>query len=74
MNADGRTRFQEGNAVTERSVGSEQWGRFLIAIFDEWVKRDVGTVFVQMFDAALASWLGMQPPMCILRRRSPLQC
>ena len=32
----------EGNQVTERSVGSEQWGRFLIAIFDEWVRRDVG--------------------------------
>ena len=48
----------EGNQVTDRSVGSEQWGRFLIAVFDEWVRRDVGTVFVQMFDAALASWVG----------------
>ena len=56
---------QEGNLVTERSVGAAQWGRFLSAIFDEWVRRDVGTVFVQMFDAALASWLGLQPAMCI---------
>jgi serine-type anaerobic sulfatase-maturating enzyme len=65
VNADGRSRFQEGNTVTERSVGSEQWGRFLIAIFDDWVKRDVGTVFVQMFDAALASWVGAPPAICI---------
>jgi uncharacterized protein len=32
-------------------------GRFLIAVFDEWVQRDVGQVFVQSFDSALASWL-----------------
>jgi uncharacterized protein len=56
---------QVGELVTERSVGAEQFGRFLIAIFDEWVRRDVGQVFVQMFDAALASWLGMENPLCI---------
>ena len=65
VNSDGRTRFQEGNAVTDRSVTAEQWGRFLTTIFDEWLKRDVGTVFVQMFDAALASWVGTAPTLCI---------
>ena len=50
--------------VTERSVGAEQFGRFLIAIFDEWVRRDVGKVFVQTFDVALGSWLG-QHNLCI---------
>jgi len=55
----------DGHHVTDRSVGAEQWGRFLNAIFDEWVRRDVGTVFVQMFDAALASWVGAPPSMCI---------
>lgn len=59
------TGFQEGNEVTERSVSSEQWGNFLITIFDEWVRKDVGEVFVQMFDAALASWYEVQPSMCI---------
>ena len=44
---------------------ADQWGRFLITIFDEWVRRDVGRVFVQMFDAALASWVGAPPAMCI---------
>ena len=55
----------DGHHVTERSVGAEQWGRFLNTIFDEWVRRDVGTVFIQMFDAALASWVGAPPSMCI---------
>lgn len=55
----------QGNLVTDRTVTAAQWGRFLSAIFDEWVRRDVGTVFVQMFDAALASWLGLQPALCI---------
>src|SRR4029453_1216769 len=55
----------EGHHVTSRSVGPEEWGRFLIAIFDEWIQRDVGAVYVQMFDAALASWLGAPASMCI---------
>jgi uncharacterized protein len=55
----------EGNLVTERSVTAEQYGRFLIAVFDEWIKRDVGTVFVQHFDAALANWAGAPPAVCI---------
>lgn len=55
----------EGNLVTQRSIRSEQWGEFLIRIFDEWVRRDVGTVFVNMFDAALASWVGEPPALCI---------
>jgi uncharacterized protein len=56
---------QSGALVTERTVTSEQWGRFLISVFDEWIRRDVGTVFVQAFDAALASWVGASPAVCI---------
>jgi uncharacterized protein len=55
---------QVGELVTDRSVKPEQYGRFLITIFDEWVRRDVGKVFVQSFDAALANWIG-QPSLCI---------
>jgi uncharacterized protein len=62
---DNDTGFQEGDQVTDRSVDPEAWGGFLISIFDEWVTRDVGTVFVQMFDAALASWVGAPPAVCI---------
>jgi uncharacterized protein len=56
---------QEGSLVSERSVGAAQFGRFLRAIFDEWVRRDVGKVFVQAFDVALGSWLG-QHNLCIV--------
>ena len=58
--------IQVGELVTERSVKPEQYGQFLIAIFDEWVRRDVGKVFVQSFDAALANWIG-QPSLCIFQ-------
>jgi uncharacterized protein len=55
---------RHGEIVTEQSVGAEQFGHFLIAIFDEWVRRDVGTVFVQTFDVALGSRVG-QHTLCI---------
>jgi len=51
--------------VTEWSVKPEQYGRFLSAIFDEWVRRDVGKVFVQIFDASLAAWTGAFQSICI---------
>jgi len=57
--------LQRGALVTERSVGAEPFGRFLSAIFDEWVTRDVGKVFVQTFDVALGSWVG-QHNLCII--------
>jgi uncharacterized protein len=57
--------LQEGHVVTERTVRPEQWGSFLNTIFDEWVHRDVGQIFIQMFDAALAAWLGLPSAMCI---------
>jgi uncharacterized protein len=65
INENGETGFQEGNKVTGRSVRPEQWGRFLIEIFDEWVRRDVGRTFVLNFDGALAGWLGMAGTVCI---------
>jgi len=57
--------YQEGDKVTERSVRPDQWGRFLIKIFDEWVRRDVGHTFVLNFDGALAGWLGRAGTVCI---------
>src|SRR5580693_7052456 len=62
--ADRPLYLQHGAQVTERSVTAEQFGRFLTTIFDEWVRRDVGKVFVQTFDVALGSWLG-QHNLCI---------
>jgi uncharacterized protein len=56
---------QHGRRVTERSVTAEQYGRFLIDVFEEWVRRDVGEVYVQMFDVALANWVGEPPGLCV---------
>jgi len=56
---------QEGDHVTGRSVTAEQYGRFLIDVFEEWVRRDVGEVYVQLFDVALANWVGEPPGLCI---------
>jgi uncharacterized protein len=49
---------QDGNLVTKRSVGGEQYGRFLVDIFEEWVRHDVGKVFVQIFDVTLEAYFG----------------
>jgi uncharacterized protein len=57
--------FQEGTATAERSVTAAQYGQFLCAIFDEWARRDVGRVFVQIFDVALAAWSGDRPGLCV---------
>ncbi|MBL1174915.1 anaerobic sulfatase maturase [Pantanalinema sp. GBBB05] len=68
VNEDGSIRIQSGNQVTERSVKPQQFGQFLIGVFDEWVRRDVGKVFIQHFDAALANWVGVQPGVCIFAK------
>ena len=49
---------QTGNLVTERTVGPEQYGSFLIDVFEEWVRRDVGQVYVQLFDVTLEAFFG----------------
>jgi uncharacterized protein len=56
---------QTGSVTTDRSVTGDQYGRFLIDAFEEWVRRDVGEVYVQMFDVALANWVGAPPGLCI---------
>ena len=56
---------QEGDGVTARSVSPEGYGRFLVDVFEEWVRRDVGEVYVQMFDTTLANWVGELPGMCV---------
>jgi uncharacterized protein len=48
-------------------VKPEQFGRFLITIFDEWVRHDVGRLFVQLFDGVLASWVFGQSSLCIFQ-------
>ena len=54
--------------LADYSVTPEQWGSFLCAIFDEWVRNDVGSYFVQLFDATLANWAGQTPGVCVVSR------
>ena len=49
---------QTGNLVTERTVGGEQYGRFMVDIFEEWIRHDVGRVYVQLFDVTLEAYFG----------------
>ena len=55
---------REGARVAEWSVTAEGYGRFLCDVFDQWVVGDVGRYYVQMFDASLAQWCGVQPGVC----------
>ena len=65
---DGRTlaSFADKDEISlsEASVAPEQWGYFLCAIFDEWVRKDVGKIFVEIFDCTLANWMGISPGIC----------
>jgi uncharacterized protein len=62
---ENETGYQEGSSVTARSVSAEAYGQFLIDVFEEWVRRDVGRIYVQMFDVALAAWVGDRPGLCV---------
>lgn len=65
LDETGATLYQTGDQVSDRSVTPEQFGNFLNTIFDEWIRRDVGKVFVQTFEAAARSWMGLPSGMCV---------
>lgn len=65
INEEGSTLYQKGETVSNSSVQPEQFGSFLSRIFDEWVRNDVGKVFVQTFEASARRWLGMPSGMCV---------
>jgi uncharacterized protein len=58
-------RDRKSGTPTPLSVGPEQYGKFLIGVFDEWVKHDVGSIYVQHFDTALANWYGEPHGICV---------
>lgn len=68
---DGRylaTPLQLGEQLADFSVSPEQWGNFLCTLFDEWVRNDVGQIFIQLFDSTLANWVGEQPGVCSMAK------
>ena len=65
--ATARQRAHEAD-LAHYSVPADKWGSFLCAIFDEWVKDDVGKIFIQIFDSTLANWVGEQPGVCTMAK------
>lgn len=55
--------------TTSWSVNPLRFGEFLCAIFGVWVREDVGSYFVQIFDLALAAWSGMSPGLCVFEKQ-----
>ena len=56
---------QDGSLVTERSITGEQYGAFMVDVFEEWVRHDIGKVFVQLFDTTLTHFYGVPGGMCV---------
>ncbi|MBP2656092.1 MAG: aslB [Firmicutes bacterium] len=60
---------KKATEVTLWSVEAEEYGDFLITIFDEWVRNDVGTVHVMNFEWALEAWLGLEATVCVFAKQ-----
>lgn len=57
--------YEANASVTGWSVPPDKFGKFMISIFDEWVRKDVGKYYVQLFDSTLANWVGEMPGVCV---------
>ncbi|MBI2538318.1 MAG: anaerobic sulfatase maturase [Deltaproteobacteria bacterium] len=60
-------RLENGGGVSQQTAPAEAFGTFLCAVFDEWVRQDVGKIVVQIFDEAARPALGMEHALCIFR-------
>ena len=60
--------LNKGAELTPWSVPAERYGDFLVAIFDKWVREDVGEIFIQLFETTLANWLGEDPGLCLFSK------
>lgn len=71
QHADGRHLAavdEKSGQMADFSVAPDQWGDFLCTLFDEWVKHDVGEYYIQLFDATLANWVGVEPGVCSMAK------
>jgi uncharacterized protein len=60
--------YSSDGSIEPYAISAEQYGRFMISVFDEWVRRDVGTVFVQLFDTTLANQVGAPGGLCVFQK------
>ncbi len=63
--SDGARPGHADSVVTEWSVDPEDWGDFLCKVWDDWYRRDYGKVHVNLFETAVAQWMGMPSQLCI---------
>jgi len=54
--------------VTEWSVDPDDWGYFVCKVWDDWYRRDIGKVFVNLFETAIAQWMGQDAQLCVYAR------
>ncbi|MFX0099703.1 MAG: anaerobic sulfatase maturase [Candidatus Hodarchaeota archaeon] len=65
---ESNTGFKESRKISKRSVSGKQYGNFLIQIFNEWVRNDVGKMFIQIFDITLGAWVGQPGGLCVFAK------
>jgi uncharacterized protein len=53
------------SVVADWSVDPDDWGYFLCKVWDDWYRRDIGKVFVNHFENAVAVWMGQDSQMCV---------
>jgi uncharacterized protein len=56
---------RENPHMTPWSVDPAAYGEFLVRVFERWISRDVGKVFVQIIESAAARWLGLPAGICV---------
>lgn len=54
--------FDDRGDLTAASVTAELWGKFLIALFECWVRADISRISIELFDATLQKWCGSENP------------
>jgi len=54
----------DASVVEDWSVDPDEWGNFLCTVFDEWYEKDLGTIYVNYFEAAVETWMGHVSPLC----------
>lgn len=55
------------NDITYRTVSAEQWGNFLTTVYDEWVRHDIGRIFIQTFEETMRSEAGLPGGLCVFQ-------
>ncbi len=70
--------FDDRGDLTAASVTAELWGKFLIALFECWVRADISRISIELFDATLQKWCGSENPQprrdCQARRATGIAC